>query len=223
MYANTQVVQYGSWQEKLNYLDGELQKRENNYFFFFIADQNGDYSTTIERAAGNISDRNYFNQVLNGKTVISEPVISKSTDKPIIVIASPIAAENLSLLGATIEIKDLSSYINRYTSNKEGIYSFLINGQGNIVAHPDQKNLNSHLFYNYSSFFDYEYNFIKNIIHKEQGNLTFRENEKEKHAFYQTIPGTESWKEKNYISVRLESMILRSLMTVLAMMQGIKF
>src|SRR6056297_3951974 len=30
IYANTQVVQHGSWQEKLSYLRTELQKRENN-------------------------------------------------------------------------------------------------------------------------------------------------------------------------------------------------
>ena len=209
IYANTQVVQQGNWQDKLNYLRRELQKRNNNYFFFFIADQMGDYSTTIESDAGNISDRDYFGPVLQGKTVISDPVISKSTDKPIIVIASPIAADNLSLLGATIEIKDLSAYINRYTNNEEGIYSFLINGQGNIVAHPEQNNLSNHRFYNYSSFFEYEYDFVENIINKEQGNLSFIENGKQKHAFYQTIPGTENWKiisvlPQNYLQQSVE-------------------
>ena len=194
IYANTQVVQQGSWQQKINYLQSELKKRENNYFFFFIADRNGDYSTTLEKNAGNISDRDYFNQVLNGETIISEPVISKSTNTPIIVIASPISADNLSLLGATIEIKDLSSYINRYTNNKEGIYSFLINSRGNIVAHPQQTSLNNQLFYNYSSFFDYEYYFINDIKGKEQGNLTFTENKERKHAFYHSIPGTNDWK-----------------------------
>jgi diguanylate cyclase (GGDEF)-like protein len=208
IYANTQLVQQGSWETKLNYLRTELQKRDNNYFFFFIADQDGDYSTTIKAEAGNIRNRDYFKQVLNGETIISDPIISKSTDKPIIVIASPINANNLSLLGASIEIKDLSSYINRYTNNEEGIYSFLINGHGNIVAHPDQNNLNSHLFYNYSSFFDYEYDFINNIINKKQGNLTFSENEKEKHAFYQTIPGTADWK---IVSVLPQSYLQQSI------------
>jgi diguanylate cyclase (GGDEF)-like protein len=208
IYANTQVIQHGSWQDKLNYLRSELKKRNNNYFFFFIADQSGDYSTTIKETAGNISDRDYFSQVLKGETVISDPVISKSTDKPIIVIASPIAAENLSLLGATIEIKDLSAYINRYTNNQEGIYSFLINDQGNIVAHPDQNNLSNHRFYNYSSFFDYEYDFIENIINKRQGDLNFIENGKQKHAFYQTIPGTENWK---IVSVLPQSYLQQSI------------
>src|SRR6056297_1712874 len=194
IYANTQVVQHGSWRAKLDYLQTELQKRDNNYFFFFIADQKGDYSTTNIVNAGNISDRKYFDKVLKGKTVISDPVISKSTGIPIIVFASPIAGDNLSLLGATMEIKKLSNYINRYTNNQEGIYSFLINDQGNIVAHPEMSNTNSHLFYNYSSFFNFEYNFIDNIKNQEQGNLTFSENEKEKHAFYQTIPGTNGWK-----------------------------
>ncbi|MGM0500370.1 MAG: EAL domain-containing protein [Bacillota bacterium] len=211
IYANTQVVQHGSWQEKLNYLRTELQKRESNYSFFFIADQNGNYSTTIKDNAGNISDRDYFPKVLNGKTVISEPVISKSTNKPIIVVSSPIEGNNLSLLGGTIEIKNLSSYINRYTNNQEGIYSFLINSQGNIVAHPNQSNLRSHLFYNYSSFFDYEYDFINDIKDKENGNLSFIKNETEMHAFYQTIPETENWK---IISILPQSYLQRSIYKV---------
>lgn len=224
IYANTQVVQSGSWSEKLNYLQTELQKRDNNYFFFFIADKNGDYSTTIESNAGNINDRNYFSEVLNGKTIISDPIISKSTGKPIIVIASPIAGNNLSLLGASIEIKDLSNYINRYTNNEEGIYSFLINDQGNIVAHPQQNNLNNYLFYNYSSFFDYEYNFIEDIINQKQGNLTFKENGEEKHAFYQTIPGTNDWKiisvlPQNYLQQSINRVnkiiIIISIITIL--------
>lgn len=208
IYANTQVVQHGSWRAKLDYLQTELQKRDNNYFFFFIADQKGDYSTTEISDAGNIKDRKYFEQVLKGETVISNPIISKSTGAPIIVIASPIAGDNLSLLGATMEIKKLSNYINRYTNNQEGIYSFLINDQGNIVAHPEMSNTNSHLFYNYSSFFNYEYSFIDNIKNQNQGNLTFSENEKEKHAFYQSIPGTNGWK---IVSVLPQSYLQQSI------------
>lgn len=211
IYANTQVVKHGSRQEKLNYLRTELQKRDNNYYFFLIADQNGNYSTTIKNNAGNISDRDYFSKVLNGKTVISEPVISKSTNKPIIVISSPITGNNLSLIGGTIEIKNLSSYINRYTNNQEGIYSFLINSQGNIVAHPTQNDLKNNLFYNYSSFFDYEYDFINDIKDKNKGNLSFRKNEIEMHAFYQTIPETENWK---IISILPQSYLQRSIYQV---------
>jgi len=194
IYANTQVVQSGSWQAKLNYLQSELHKRNDNYFFFFIANHNGDYSTTLEQNAGNISNRDYFSKVMSGKTVISDPIISKSTGKPIIVIASPISGNSLSLLGTAIKINDLSNYINRYTIKNEGIYSFIINGKGNIVAHPDQKELNNHHFYNFNSFFDYQYDFVENIKNKERGNLTFKENNIQKHAFYRTIPGTENWK-----------------------------
>ena len=225
IYSNTQIVQNGSWGEKLDYLNSELSKRNNNYFFFFIADKYGDYSTTIENNAGNISDRNYFNPVLSGKTVISNPLISKSTRKPIIVIASPITNnDDLSLLGATIKIEDLSNYINRYTNTKEGIYSFIINDQGNIVAHPEKENIESHLFYNYSSFFNYEYDFIENIQGDNKGNLTFTENNERKHAFYQTIPGTNNWKivsilPQNYLKQSVnrvnEIIIIISIITII--------
>ncbi|SIQ29408.1 EAL domain-containing protein [Halanaerobium kushneri] len=195
IYANTQIIQSDSWDKKLTYLQSELNKRENNYFFFFIADQKGNYSTTIEKKAGNISDRRYFQKVLKGKTVVSDPLISKSTGEPIIVLAAPINNQDrLSLLGATIKIKDLSNYINRYTNTKEGLYSFIINAEGNIVAHPEQEKIKNQYFYNYSSFFAYDYSFIADIIGQKKGDLHFEENGEEKHAFYQTIPGTDNWK-----------------------------
>jgi diguanylate cyclase (GGDEF)-like protein len=207
IYANTQVIQYGSWSQKIDYLNSELHKRDNNYFFFFIADINGDYSTTIEKKSGNIRNRNYFQQVLKGKTFISNPLISKSTGQPIIVIASPIISDNLSLIAATIKIKDLSNYINRYTID-ENIYSFIINGVGNIVAHPKQDDLNNYRFYNYSSFFDYDYNFLQKIKDKNQGNLTFIENNDKNHAFYRKIPGTDNWK---IVSILPQSYLQRSI------------
>lgn len=194
IYANTKVVQNGSWPEKISYLQKELKKRDSNYFFFFIADKNGNYSTTLEKDAGNIGNRAYFEQVLNGKTIISDPVISKSTKRPIIVIASPIIGDNLSLLGASIEIKDLSKNINRYTNSEEGIYSFLINGKGKLVAHPQQSISDYQPFYNLNNFLDKQYEFTAEIENKKQGALTFTEKNNKKHAFYHSIPGTNNWK-----------------------------
>lgn len=195
LYANTKVIQNGRLDNKLEYLDSELNKRNNNYFFFFLSDYQGNYSTTREKNAGSsIRDRNYFKEVLQGNTVISDPLISKSTSKPVIVVAAPIENnEQLSLLGATIKIKELSNYINRYTNTEEGIYSFIINKEGNIVAHPKQEKINNEYFYNYSSFFDYEYNFISKITAKNKGDLSFTKNGNQKHAFYQQIPGTDGW------------------------------
>ena len=194
LYASTKVIQNDQMDNKMKYLSSEINKRNNNYFFFFLSDNQGDYSTTLKNNAGNISDRKYFKEVLKGNTVISDPLISKSTSKPIIVIATPIENnEQLSLLGATIKIKELSNYINRYTNTQEGIYSFIINKEGNIVAHPEQEKINNQYFYNYSSFFDYEYDFISKITAKNKGDLNFTKKGKQKHAFYEQIPGTDGW------------------------------
>jgi hypothetical protein len=86
----------GSWDEKKNYLQSELANRVEEYYFFFLADESGNYSTTFKDDAGNIGDRIYFTEIINkkSKTVISEPVISKSTSKPIIVIGTSINIDN---------------------------------------------------------------------------------------------------------------------------------
>lgn len=207
IYASTQIVQRGSKNEKLAYLSSEINKRENNYFFFLIADENGNYTTT-NNDQGSIRERNYFNQVLKGKTVISDPLISKSTGEAVIVIASPIeTAANLSLLAATIKISDLSTYINRYTNNEEGIYSFIINQQGIVVAHPEKKIFKNQKLQNQKVLFDNQYAFLDQIKSQNSGQISFRDQNNEKHAFYQPISGTNGWK---VVSILPQSYLKRS-------------
>ena len=195
IYANTTIMKEGNWDEKKNYLQSELAKRTKDYYFFFIADKNGNYSTTMKDNAGNISDRKYFPEIMKGNTVISNAVISKSTSKPIIVIGTPIKKNNKTnaVLAAVMRIDKLSSKINKYKANEKGIYSFLINNKGNIIAHPDQNKLYDYLANNNYNF-NFSNKFINKILEKDKGNFKWKINNNTNYTFYHNIPDTDNWK-----------------------------
>lgn len=123
-------------QQRQTFVDAH--KKLPTYLMLFISDTNGDYNTTLD-ASGNIADRDYFVEALNGKTAISDPVVSKSTGKTIIAIASPIRGENGDITGilvGTVPTDGLMAEIIEQDENS--IYqSYIVNKDGLIIAHPD--------------------------------------------------------------------------------------
>ncbi len=124
----------------------ELQKfvGNNNEFSDFqaviISDTTGAYKGT-NGGEGNIKERDYFAEVMSGKVTISEPVLSKSTSKPVIVVAAPIVNRSgrvTGLIGATIELENLTAFVNSEKFGDNG-YAFMASKDGTVMAHPDTK------------------------------------------------------------------------------------
>ncbi|QZY54691.1 methyl-accepting chemotaxis protein [Crassaminicella profunda] len=89
----------------------------------------------------NISDRKYFPKVMAGEIIVSEPIISKSTKKPIIVVAGPIKDEKgmvIGLIGGTINLSHLTDMVNAEKLGETG-YAYMINQEGLVMAHPKKE------------------------------------------------------------------------------------
>ncbi|OLS02366.1 methyl-accepting chemotaxis protein [Tissierella creatinophila] len=126
----------------VEYLKNDIEDKKDIYDVFFIADLNGDYiSTRDTNNVGNIKDRDYFKEVLKGETVLSNVVNSKTTGKPISVIASPIkdhSGKIVGVLAGSLDLNKLSSIIEEFSSVKEERYSFIIDNEGLVLAHPNK-------------------------------------------------------------------------------------
>jgi methyl-accepting chemotaxis protein len=88
-----------------------------------------------------IADRSYFIKALQGQNTLSEPIISKTTGKMVVVIAAPIKNDQGQIVGVLTLSRDgseLSDIINDVTYGKSG-KAFMINKQGTTVAHSDQE------------------------------------------------------------------------------------
>jgi len=80
-----------------------LEKRGHRYEELYISDANGNYFNAHGQK-NNIMDRVYFHKVMKRDTVVSEPIINKSTGRPCIAVATPILYRKkvIGLFGATI-------------------------------------------------------------------------------------------------------------------------
>lgn len=88
-----------------------------------------------------LKDRSYFKDAVSGKDyAVSEVLISKSNQKPIVIVAAPIK-ENGAIKGVLHLSLTLNSLDDLISENKAGTtgYSFIVDGKGKVVAHPNQQ------------------------------------------------------------------------------------
>ena len=88
----------------------------------------------------NTSDRDYFQAAKAGKAMVSQPVRSKKTGNPVVVVAAPIPSSG-GFVGAMAAIMKLDVLSQKITATKIGQtgYAFMNDKNGLLVAHPDPK------------------------------------------------------------------------------------
>lgn len=107
----------------------------------FIADKQG--SIVMDGSYGeyigvNISDRAYFKEAIGGKSVWSEVVTSKKTNKPVKVYAYPIKNKSgvtVGILSAAIKMDPVAQEILATKEGEKG-YAYLVDSTGVIIVHP---------------------------------------------------------------------------------------
>ncbi|MFH2092173.1 MAG: methyl-accepting chemotaxis protein [Pseudomonadota bacterium] len=132
-----------------------------------------------------VSGRDYFKQSMKGLTVISEPLQSKTSGKPILVISSPVSVSG-TIKGVLYAVVDLGAFtethINTVKVGQTG-YVYLINPAGLVLAYPPDKNEIMKLDISKFDFgqkilemkngvLTYEYNGIKKMVGVKQDPLT---------------------------------------------------
>lgn len=144
------------WKKRINLLaDIDIVKNQNyealrklissnkdfeDFQLVIMAKKDGSYQSKNGKI-GNIADRSYFAKVMKGESVVSEPVISKSTGVPIIVIARPIKDDSgqvIGLIGGTVELSKITDIVNAEKFGDTG-YGYMINREGVVIAHPNKE------------------------------------------------------------------------------------
>ncbi|MGC9064100.1 MAG: methyl-accepting chemotaxis protein, partial [bacterium] len=110
----------------------------------FWADLNGKAHTTLDNWA-DIKDREYFQKVIStGQLAVSNGLISRTTNRPIVVIAVPIFKDDGSVggvLGATVTLDYLSQLCKNSKLMSQHGYSFIIQSDGLALAFPDESQI----------------------------------------------------------------------------------
>jgi len=137
LLASMPVAQSMDWSRLYPYLEQNMEQF-SGFEILFLADRTGAFNTTLH-ATGNIGDRDYFAPVMAGETVVSQPVISKSTNEAIVVIAAPVRNQSgqvVGLLAGTITLTRLTELVNEVDFSGGG-YALMTDSTGLVVAHPE--------------------------------------------------------------------------------------
>ncbi len=89
---------------------------------------------------GSLSEREYFRRAIKGETVISDPVISKTTGRPITVVAIPVKKDGKvsGVIYGSINMEGLSKKVLDIKVGQTG-YAYVLQADGLIIIHPDKE------------------------------------------------------------------------------------
>ena len=104
----------------------------------FVAWSDGFY-VTMDGSSGNISQREYFQDIMAGRVAqkIADPVVSLSLGIPIVVVSSVIKRGGRpdGIVSVQVSLADLSRTAASIKLGGDG-YGFMLDGKGVILAHP---------------------------------------------------------------------------------------
>jgi methyl-accepting chemotaxis protein len=158
-----------------------LKKQYEYYEEFCIADPKGMVvSASSPKVIGTVSvkDRGYFKEAMQGKHTVSDVVKSKSSGRPVFVIASPLK-EKSGIEGIFFGVVDVASFSKKFIDSikvGETGYAYLYDSRGFVIAHPDKKQI---LTLNMNKF-----DFGKKMIAEGEGFLEYTWNGVEKLVAY---------------------------------------
>ncbi|MCL2499973.1 MAG: ATP-binding protein [Defluviitaleaceae bacterium] len=137
-------------------MDGELQQpvltdaaARNDYIeLFFITGTDGMQTARSEGVLSNRSDRFWFRYMMEHKRpFISQSYYSVYTGMPCVSIFIPMIkdGEMVGIFGADINLTYLQFLVSQTADSSSGQYSFIIDGDGIIIAHPEDAFLTRHI------------------------------------------------------------------------------
>lgn len=198
VYASFSDVKSMNWELIEPYLQEQVTSKLNIYDHLFVADKEGNYSTTLLRNAGNVSDRAYFPKVMSGLTVVSDPVISKSTGSQISVIAVPIrndAGEVVGLLGGAVNLVKLYHFVENSGINDPDSYSYMVDKTGTIITYPDVSYImNENISKKSERVEDSLVMASSKILGSYKGYVEYTYKGAKSLNYFHTIPYTDGWR-----------------------------
>ncbi|AVQ46410.1 methyl-accepting chemotaxis protein [Clostridium botulinum] len=127
------------WDKKKTILDEEIKL--HGHIKMGIVGKEGQ-SIQTDGTAVNIKDRPYFKKAMEGKSTISEPIVSKVDGKVVIIYTVPIKNGN-TIMGALTAVRagnDISNISNSIKVGESG-GAYLIDSTGTVIAHKNKESV----------------------------------------------------------------------------------
>lgn len=219
LYADSIVVRSMDWDKIQPYLQDEMEKKSDIYSILIVADTEGYYNTNIKTDAGNISDRAYFPRVMAGERVLSNPLISRSTGKKVVIAAVPIKGPDgkvIGLMGGAIDLIKMYRFVKGFESGELNGYSYLVDKTGLVITHPNKDFIMKENITVLSEEINEEIIEVsKEILLKEKGHIQYTYNGIENDVFFHVITNTDGWRIITKIPTNYITEPLRRVQTLL--------
>lgn len=197
-YANTQLVKTMDWDNIEPYLKQKALEKSDIYDHFIIADSYGNCHSTQKINKDNVYDNDYFKAAMEGRTTVSNPIISTTCEKSTVIVAAPIINSDNKVIGVVagaVNLIKLSQIINNLKYNYPDAYSYIIDKNGLILAHPNREYiLNENILTKSDSLNEQHTEAFKEMLTQEKGTNTYTLQNATTMNYYYTIPNTDNWK-----------------------------
>jgi signal transduction histidine kinase/DNA-binding response OmpR family regulator len=140
--AASPTLQTMDWSQVEPYLQSELTRLKDFFFFAMVNPDGSYYNTKVGFAQGkNSKDRKHFQVAATGKTYVSDPVDSRSLDLKIVVVAVPVPPGDLTPVGQLHGIMSLEQVTNVVSNLKygKGSYAFALNSEGEPIIYASDR------------------------------------------------------------------------------------
>ncbi|MDR2403117.1 MAG: methyl-accepting chemotaxis protein [Spirochaetaceae bacterium] len=134
--ANRAQTQTMNWETQRTSLLSDIDR--HNYLDFGIVTPDGIAHYIKDNSTSNLADRDYIIRALAGESVISDVLISRVIEKPVVMFAAPIMADG-RVAGVLIGRREgtvLTDMTKQIGMGDTG-YVFLVNSSGTFICHPD--------------------------------------------------------------------------------------
>jgi len=136
--ANRQSTQGMDWKTQKEHL--ELDIARVGFLEIGVVELDGIAHYISNDSTADLAERDYIKKALKGESNISDVLISKVTNQAVVMLATPIEANN-KIVGALIARRD-GTVLSDITGNLgfgENGYAFLLGSDGTIYAHEDKE------------------------------------------------------------------------------------
>lgn len=179
--AKSPLLETLDWDLIEPFLQKQIRDTEGYYRIFFVATPDGDYNTTSQRFAGNIADRSYFAPTMIGETVLSEPLISRSTGEKVVIVATPIwdqtSTEVVGILGLSMGLVGIYNGLKDLDSGYPNGEVFMVDRDGYFLVHSDPDLIMAGRIQDYYPAWD-------SVSQQRTGTFNYRLGDTEYRAFF---------------------------------------
>lgn len=178
--AMQEAVQSMDEQRQYAYLESFMSEN-SDFLGFGIVDEAGIAHYT-DGTTAELADRDYIQQAFQGKTAMSDVLISRVTGEPVLMFTSPIDTVNgeKALLLARLDGYILSNVVNEIVVGETG-HAYIVNEEGIFQGHPNPDYVKNQMNYTTAKTDTGEAAAMEQLLANEQGAFSYEYSDGSEH------------------------------------------